>query len=1619
MLHHQDDATTQLLARAGEATQARTAAHGGADPGHAAALVGAYYRQVAPVDLLGHDPTELAAAALSHRQLAERRAPGESLVRVFTPAVDEHGWVSGGTVVEVVTDDMPFLVESVTAELARQGRTVRRVVHPQLQVRRDPAGVLLDVVPPGPLPSAAPTPSALPESWMHVEVDRESDPARLERTVAGLQAVLRDVRHAVEDFPAMRERALLAAEALGRLPDGADGPAGESQQLLRWLADERFTFLGFREYLHTEEDGERLAQAVPGSDLGILRDDGQARRLAAGDADALRPLTVSKVHTRSRVRRPAHLDRVVVSRFDAGRVVGEQHFLGLFAPVTATESVRRIPLLRGKAAALLALTGFSADSHLGKHLLQVLESWPRDQLFEVPVEELEPLALDVLHLQARPRLRLFLRPAHAGRFLSALVYLPRDRYSDEVRQRMEQLLRQVFGTDSADCDTRISEFPLARLHFLVPRPADRALPAVEPEELERGLAAAARSWTDDLAEELVAAVGEQEATRLLRAWPDAFPEAYKEDVPPRDAVADLRRLDALEPGVLTTSLSAAGEQPGERRFKLFREERVSLSRVLPLLQDFGVEVTDERPYQLRRHDGSPAWIYDFGLRLDPAAVAGPEAAALFQEAFAATWHGAAESDGLHALVLRAGLSWRQVTVLRAYARYLRQAGTTFSQDYLESALLAHTGVVQLLVALFEARLDPAGGDVGGARAERSAHLVGRVQQALDEVASLDHDRILRSFLTLICATTRTNHFQHDRHGPKPYLSVKLDAQAVPELPEPRPRFEVWVYSPWTEGVHLRFGHVARGGLRWSDRREDFRTEVLGLVKAQAVKNAVIVPVGAKGGFVVTSPPPTTQGGDARQAWAAAGTECYTLFIRGLLDVTDNLVDGQVQPPPDVVRHDGDDAYLVVAADKGTATFSDLANRVAQDYDFWLGDAFASGGSAGYDHKAMGITARGAWESVRRHFRELGHDTQAEDFTVVGIGDMSGDVFGNGMLLSEHIRLVAAFDHRHVFLDPDPDAAASYAERKRLFGLPRSTWADYDPALLSPGGGVHPRTAKTVPVSPQVRDRLGLAPHVTALAPAELVRAILTAPVDLLWNGGIGTYVKASTQSAADVGDKANDAVRVDGAHLRARVVGEGGNLGLTQLGRVEYARRGADGGGGRINTDAIDNSAGVDTSDHEVNIKILLAGLEREGSLTREQRDTLLAAMTEDVARLVLRHNYEQNVVLGIARRQAASMLPVHQRLLRWLEERGGLDRALESLPGDAALDERRVAGGGLTGPELAVLLAYVKNTLTAQLLGSDLADQPWSVRVLRAYFPPQLVQRYADRLQDHPLRREIVATSVANQMVDRAGTTFVLRAQEETGAAPAEVARAFAVASEVFSLSDYWTAVESLGSDVPVEALTALHLEGRRLLDRSVRWLLQSRRSLLDVDAETARFRPHVAELTRRVPDLVVGGERERLRRRAAEYEGLGAPADLALTAAALLDVFSLLDVVEVAGRSGRPVAEVAGLYFVLSERFEVDRLLTLITALPRADRWAAQARSALRYDLYTALADLTADVLATTTTDPGAAPTELVERWEERNAEGLARARATLTDLDATCTWDLAALSVALRVIRTLVRS
>ncbi|MCW2786139.1 MAG: NAD-glutamate dehydrogenase [Marmoricola sp.] len=1577
-----------------------------------AGVLRAYYRHVAPEDLIDRDPTDLYGAVTHQLRAGTERPQGTAIVRILTPGVAVDGWSAGGhTVVEVVTDDMPFLVDSVTMALDRADHAVHLVIHPQLVVRRDVAGHLEEVFDDAGERADTSAHDVFRESWMHLEIDRidEDEAASLART---LEKSLTDVREAVEDWSRMHDRldAIVADLATAPAPLDEEDVA-ESRAFLEWLGEDHFTFLGYREYRLDRDGDDEVLTAVPGTGYGILRSDpGPPAPLPAPAAAKAREqvvLVLAKANARATVHRPVHLDYVGVKTFGPdGSVTGERRFLGLFSSAAYAESVTRIPLARVKARRVIEAAGFEPMSHAAKTMMDVLETYPRDELFATPVAELLANASAVMHTRERRGLKLFVRPDTYGRFWSCVIYLPRDRYTTAVRERIAAILKDALDGESLEFTANIGDSFAARLHLVI-RPAGELAADVDVAELERRCAEAARSWRDDFVAAVLAEYGEEQGSRLARRYADCFPEAYKESYPPRTAAADLGRLEAIEgtEGMALSLHQQLDAQPGEARLKIYRiGSPLSLSDVLPILAAMGTDVIDERPYRLERLPRE-SYVYDFGLRY--AGGLPPAARELFADTVLAVRAGRTESDGFNALVLAAGLTWRQALVLRAYARHMRQANSPFAQDSIEDALRSNVDITRFLVALFESRFDPA---FGGDRDADCTDHAERITRALEDVASLDHDRILRSYLTAITATLRTNYFQ-PKAVEDGYLALKFDPSAMPELPEPRPRFEIFVYSPRVEGVHLRFGAVARGGLRWSDRRDDFRSEVLGLVKAQMVKNTVIVPVGAKGGFFAKMLPDSSD----REAWMAEGIACYRTFVSGLLDLTDNLVDGVVVPPADVVRHDGDDTYLVVAADKGTATFSDIANEVAASYGFWLGDAFASGGSVGYDHKAMGITARGAWVSVRRHFRELGVDCQHEDFTCVGIGDMSGDVFGNGLLCSPHTRLVAAFDHRDIFLDPNPDPAVSYAERQRLFALPRSSWWDYDSNLVSEGGGVFRRTAKSIPLSPQVQEALGV--DAASLTPAALMSAILKAPVDLLWNGGIGTYVKAAGESDADAADKANDAIRVNGGELRARCVGEGGNLGLTQLGRIEYALEGCSGAGGRINTDFIDNSAGVDTSDHEVNIKILLDRVVDAGDLTTKQRNVLLASMTDEVAALVLADNDAQNLALANAEAQAPALLHVHEDWMRTLERRGLLNRELEALPSRREVAMRVERGVGLTGPELAVLMSYTKIVIADELLETNLAEDPFVRGDLYSYFPHRMRQEFRGRMEEHPLRREIVVTQLVNQLVNGAGMTYAHRLGGETGAPIGELTSAYFVAREIFGARAVTREIATFDNVLDAALQTRMRLEVRTLVERASRWLVNNRRQPLDSEAVLSEFEVTTEQVTAALPDLMTGVELVAFSDRRDTLVKAGVPDELATRVAVCPPAYMVLGIVQAAARTGSDPLEVARVHFALGETLGLPQLVARILALPRQDRWQTMARAALRDDLHGVHAQLTSQVIDGA--DPGVPATAMVAAFQERDRIALGRAAETLAEISGDDVADLARLSVALRVVRSLLET
>ncbi len=1568
-----------------------------------------YFGQVDAEDLADLPVADLYGAVLSHWHFIRRRSDS-ARVRVYNPRLEEHGWESGHTVIEIVSEDMPFLVDSVTMEINRLGLTLHLIIHPVMAIVRDAKGHFVR------LAEQADADKSGLESIMHIEVDRRTEPADLLELQQGLERVLADVRAAVTDWPAMRVRLGEIIEGISKTPATA-GDAGETaevQDFLRWLGDDNFVILGCRDYELTTVAGENELRILAGSGLGLLRetgDESQSRSFAAlppqlkAQAHLPRLFTITKSNTRSTVHRPGYLDYLGIKTFDKkGRVTGERRIIGLLASTAYSTSPLAVPLLRRKVSEVIGRAGFLPRSHAAKALQTILERYPRDELFQIEPEELFAHAMGILRLGERQRTRLFVRCDPFARFVSCLIYVPRENYNTEQRQRMQAVLMEAFNGSASEFDVQFSESALARILIIV-RTRESTIPPFDVRELEERLVRASRRWEDDLQQALIEHCGEERGMSLLQRYGRAFPAGYRESYPARVAVFDIEQMETLvDANSLAMSLYVPLEAPpGRLNFKIYRAGApVALSHSLPMLERMGVKVIDERPSEIARPDGHRVWIHDFGLshegledldidRLRP----------LFQEAFLRVWCGEIENDDFNRLTLLAGLGWREVSLLRAYARHMKQAGFTFSQAYMEQTLATYPELARQLVTLFELRFDP-----GRARYRdaQGTKLLAQIDEALNNVANLDEDRILRQFLAMIQATLRTNYYQKGQDGrPKPYLSFKFDPNRIPNLPDPRPMFEIFVYSPRVEGGHLRGGKVARGGLRWSDRMEDFRTEILGLVKAQIVKNAVIVPVGSKGGFVVKNPP---AGGD-REALLAEGVACYRMFLSGLLDLTDNLVHGKVVPPPDVIRHDEDDPYLVVAADKGTATFSDIANAVAAEYGFWLGDAFASGGSVGYDHKKMGITARGAWESVKRHFREMGIDTQTEPFTVVGIGDMSGDVFGNGMLLSKKIRLVAAFDHRHVFIDPDPDPEISWNERARLFALPRSSWEDYDKSLISEGGGVWPRSAKAIRLSGQAREVLGI--EAESLTPTELIRGILKAPVDLLYNGGIGTYVKGSNESDASVGDRTNEAVRVNGAELRCRVIGEGGNLGATQLGRIEFALN-----GGKVNTDAIDNSGGVDCSDHEVNIKILLDSVVAEGELTTKQRNKLLADMTEEVAELVLRDNYAQTQVLSVTQARGVALLDEQSEYIRKLSHAGRLNRRIEFLPMDEEIAERKLARVGLARPELAVLLAYSKIELYDEVLASDVPEDPYISTALVRYFPKPLRERFAAQIGQHPLKREIVATHVINSMINRVGSTFVNRLQGEVGASAPDIVRAYMATREVFGLVETWRSIEALDNQVEDAVQTAMILETGRLIQRGTMWFLRHRQWLPDLQATLAHFSPGVGRLAAGLHELVTPAYRDELDGHVASYADKGVPEALAQRMATLDELYSALDLVEIAVETGRKEALVAQVYFALGGELDLHWVGRQIGTLPAETRWQSLARSALRVDLSDQARTIAAEALRTAAeTDEAQA---IVAAWHARHQFHIDRFNHLLADVRTVATIEMPMLSVLMRELRSI---
>ena len=1566
-----------------------------------------YFANVDEQDLADRDPKELAGAALSHLKFAIQRRR-TALVRVFNPTLREHGFVSPHTIIDVVNDDMPFLVDSINLALTERALTLHSLAHPIFAVSRDSAGTLRALH-----ARAEPSPATKQrlESFQHLEVDRIVDPAALKSLAAQIERSMRDVRVACADWGRMQNAARSAAQDLSAMSARFDpSDLGETCALLEWMENRNFTFLGYREYRLRGRQGREVLEPIKATGLGILRPrhkqpDSTNRTLPADIRRQSRSPTLSlvtKSNLLSTVHRGGYLDYVGIKNFDAqGTLIGERRFLGLWTSAAYNSNPREIPLLRQKVAQVAQHFALAPDSHDGKALQHILESFPRDELFQASVAELNRIATGIFGLQDRPRVRVLLRRDPFHRFYSCLVFVPREKYNTQVRQRIERVIGEAFSAVGMESQVQIAESNLARIH-IVARTAPSDKLRIDVDALERRVAAAVRSWLDSFRAALLRRFDEAYALQLFDKYGQAFPAAYTEDFNADAAALDVSFLEAVEkePARLHLDIYRPDPRRKEKLFlKIFRgQDAIPISDLLPMLENMGLKVIAERPYEMEFPGLKRAWIQDLELVMQaPPAIASEALDREIKSAFTAVWNGRMDSDSLNQLTLSAGIPWRMVTVLRAYCRFLLQTGLPFSQGYIAQVLRNHASIATLLADLFTARFDP---QLGSAARQKSLARLGRgIPAALEEVTRSDEDRILRALWNALSATVRTNAYQAGASGQlKEYLSFKLESQQLRELPLPKPLFEIFVFSPRMEGVHLRMGYVARGGIRWSDRREDFRTEVLGLMKAQQVKNTVIVPVGAKGGFIVRRMPLE------REAQQAEVIACYETLIRGMLDITDNIVGEKIVAPNMVVRHDRDDAYLVVAADKGTATFSDIANAISQEYGFWLGDAFASGGSAGYDHKKMAITARGAWECVKRHFRETGVDIQKQNFTVAGIGDMAGDVFGNGMLQSPHILLVAAFNHQHIFLDPQPDASRSFAERKRLFNLPRSSWEDYSRAAISKGGGVYLRSAKSLTLSREAQALLVVPAQVT---PNEVIKAILKAHVDLWWNGGIGTYVKASRESHSDVGDRSNDAVRIDARELNCKVIGEGGNLGVSQLGRIEFARR-----GGRLNTDFIDNSAGVNTSDVEVNLKILLNGAVRAGEITLAARDRLLVQMTDEVAALVLRNNYLQSQAISTVEFQSKERLSEGAYVIRALERSGDLNRSLEFLPTEEEIAERRQSGEGLTRPELAITLSYCKIWLYRALIHSNVPEDPYLSAELKRYFPAPVQKRFAARLKRHRLRREIIATAITNSMINRVGPVFPVRAQDDTGADPAAIARAYSIAREVFALRYIWSQIEALDNRIPAAVQYTAMFQTTRLLRHMSYWLLENRRNDLDIERAVSRYSAKVTELFYELTGVLDVGAQARLGAVRSQLIAQHVPEELAVRIASLEELHCALDLVEVTMAARVRIIYAAKAYFDLGERIGLTWIKQQIESLAAEGHWQAVARGSLRDNLYALQAKITLAVLKCKGRDAAAR----VDQWLARHSAPVDALKRVVVDLRTGSAPDFATLSVALQAVRRL---
>lgn len=1573
-------------------------------------------------DLARLSKSDVIGSTLSLWRYIRYHDPAQPKITVINPEYEHHGWHSTHTIIQILHQDLPFIVDSVRMTLNQRGSTIHYLQNSVFNHLRDASHHLV-------LSGKNTTDTVKhKEALLYLEIDRLDSQYELEALQQEITAVLSDVRLVVMDHKAITKRVVALAEQITQWPVGEHDEIEEIKAFLQWLIKDNFTFLGYEE-LKVEQKGQRKTiKPVKGMTYGLLKSGRLSSQVDCDFYDNESIVSFAKAGERSTVHRPAYPDYISIKQLNEhGDVVGEARILGLYTSPVYHQSPHHIPLLRKKVKQVIARSRIHPKSHHGKELNQVLQVLPREELFQMSFDELYHTALGILQIQERRQIRLFIRQDKNKLFYSCLVYIPRDVYTTRLRIKMQQILEDRLNVQDAEFTTYFSESVLARVHFIL-----RVNPDHEHDynlqTLTNEIIQVAYSWEDEFRDTLLEAKGEVLGNHLIAQYADGFPAGYCDVFSPRTAVVDIGHLESLsidEP-LEISFYQSIDDVETTLHFKVYHYfQPLPLSDLIPIIENLGLRVVSEHPYKIRKKSGEIFWTHDFTLEYaleqpgnNQQTINFQQVNRIFQEAFREIWFGRAENDGFNRLILGAQLNWRQVAMLRGYARYLKQIRFSLSQPYIESTLIQNIVITKLLVELFNICFNPEFEGTIAHRQQQQQAIEYQIDAALDEVNVLNQDRTLRRYVDVISATLRTNFFQsvdsnssNTSKQPKAYISFKFDPTRIPEMPLPHPKYEIFVYSPRVEGVHLRGGKVARGGLRWSDRLEDYRTEVLGLVKAQQVKNAVIVPVGAKGGFV----PKRLPSGD-REAIMSEGIACYQLFIRGLLDLTDNLLANELTKPPQVVCYDDEDSYLVVAADKGTATFSDIANEIAQEYQFWLGDAFASGGSVGYDHKKMGITARGAWVSVQRHFREQGIDVQQETVSVLGIGDMAGDVFGNGMLLSKQIAVVAAFNHQHIFVDPNPDVAASFVERQRLFKLPRSSWMDYDQELVSSGGGIFSRDAKSILISPEMKQRFGI--HAPRLTPNELIHALLKSPVDLIWNGGIGTYIKAQRETHNQVGDRANDSLRINGIDLRCRVVGEGGNLGVTQLGRVEFALN-----KGAINTDFIDNAGGVDCSDHEVNIKILLNSIVANGDMTIKQRNQLLETMTDAVAELVLLNNYRQVQAISLEAWQAQQKIDEYQRFIHHLEAQGKLNRRIEYLPDDDTLAERIAQHQGLTRPELSVLISYSKSDLKNALVSSKVPDDPYLAQEALTAFPAVLAERFGEEIPKHRLHREIVATQLANHLINMMGITFVHRMQLSTGGDAAEIAQAFVIARDVFAVSDYWQQIEALDNHV-VAALQLQMMQNLiRLLRRASRWFIRNHRADLSPSICVAHYGPRMREFIEVFPTLLNEETCQRWQTETDELINQGVSDVLAGVVVGFRHVVSGLAIIQAADQTGCPLPLVARVYFAMAERLHLNWFTQELGKLPADNHWQSLARESIRDELYSLQRALTVSVLLTDTsvkeTDIEAVDIPaLIQRWVDANEVLVKRWDSMLDDLHSQGASELAMFTVANRELTDIAR-